>query len=167
MRLALNWLGGHTPARQRRQEYGPDLWDSKFSFAFVRNPYDRIVSQYHYRVKTRQDSLHETPLTFEQWVSKYYGPGSEKERADRLFFLTQTEWVYDENGKLLVDYVGRFENLHQDFQHICKRLSKSPPPLPHVNKSSHETYKSYFDDDTYELVTRVFKDDIVNFGYEF
>lgn len=167
VRLALGWLGGHTPARQRRKEYGEKLWDQKFTFAFVRNPYDRLVSQFHYRVKTRQDDLAENPLSFAQWVEKFYGPDADRNRTEQLFFLTQTDWIYDKDGQSLVKYIGRFETLRSDFEEICRRIERTAAPLPHVNKSDHKSYQAYYDDKTYEIATKVFQDDLRNFNYKF
>jgi len=67
---------------------------------------------------------------------------------------------------LLVDAVGRFESLEEDFSQICRRLGLSAN-LPHANRSSHRDYRFYYTDRTIEYVADRCRDDISRFGYAF
>ena len=57
----------------------------------------------------------------------------------------------DRQGKLLVDYVGRFETLRDEFDFITRKLGLNAD-LGHVNSSKHRDYRSYYDDKLIELV---------------
>jgi hypothetical protein len=83
-------------------------------------------------------------------------------------FLPQLEWITDEKGDIIVDFVGRFENLQADFDTVCDEINLERQDLHHENRSRHDdTYRSYYDDETKAIVEDCFKADIEYFGYEF
>lgn len=97
-----------------------------FKFAFVRNPWDRAVSLYKYVGSPSEYSFNKFAtdiLPRQLWASKYW------------FVQPQTEYLY-EDGKLQVDFVGRFENLQEDFAEICTHLGMPPVALPLTNQTS-------------------------------
>lgn len=81
-------------------------------------------------------------------------------------FMAQWYWVTDREGHVIIDFIGRFENLEQDFQIICTRLNIKAV-LPHLNKSERDHYRHYYDDQTREIVAQWFKIDIQEFDYKF
>jgi len=80
--------------------------------------------------------------------------------------MPQWNWLIDGKGKLLVDYIGRFENLQADFAQVCARLNRQAE-LPHLKKSEHGDYRQYYNAASIEIVRQWFKSDIEQFGYEF
>jgi aminopeptidase-like protein len=78
----------------------------------------------------------------------------------------QKDFVTDQNGELIVDFVGRYENLLEDFQHVCEALNLAAS-LPHLNKSPHMDYRSYYTGSSIKIIEENFKDDIEFFGYSF
>jgi hypothetical protein len=78
----------------------------------------------------------------------------------------QKDFVCSEAGDLLVNFVGRFENLDADFQIICSKIGISAS-LPRINVSNTKPYKEYYNDETRELVRQAFAPDITLFGYDF
>lgn len=112
-----------------------ELYNSYFKFAFIRNPWARAVSIYKYFRYHRM-------LTFEAFM-EYRFPQLWKERYD--FVMPQVKFLYDENGKLLVDFIGKFENLEQDFEVIKSKVSHPLVDLPHINKPprSHNWYSRW------------------------
>ena len=156
---ALGCVYEHKTARQKRREVGAAVWDEKFTFAFVRNPWDRVVSQYFYRRQTEQGA---EDLSFEDWVRRVYAEQDPQLRSREVLFLPQSDWVTDENGDYLVDFVGRFERFEEDFQHVCDRIGVAKS-LPHKNKSSRGDYRAYYTDETAGIVARYFAEDIDRF----
>lgn len=127
----------HLPAK----DYVPlsylseELFKNYFKFSFVRNPYDRMVSIYKYFGYHRI-------LSFEGFL-KYRLPKMWKERYD--FLMPQVNYIYDEDGKLLVDFVGRFENLKEDFEEMRKNIDTPVNDLFHINKppQKHNWYSRW------------------------
>jgi hypothetical protein len=160
----------HVTARHFRQflldrEYG-HLWDSYYKFAFVRNPWDRLVSLYaHYHPDGRMES-------FDAWLRRIMDvedPFTTTEANGCVLYdsLTNLDWISDENGNVLLDFVGRFEDLQRDFDHICDTLGIARRRLPHTNRSRHAPYWEYYDEETKAIVADRHQKDIETFGYRF
>ena len=66
-----------------------------------------------------------------------------------------------------MDYIGRMENLNEDFKHICQHLDLDVEDLPHLNKSVSKKYQEFYTPETRDLVYNAYKPDIDFFGYEF
>ncbi|MDB4409385.1 hypothetical protein N9235_01035 [Gammaproteobacteria bacterium] len=79
----------------------------------------------------------------------------------------QKDFIYSVDGKLLVDFVGRFESVDTDFGEICSRIGITAPRLPKRNISNTEPYQQFYNEETRELVRQTFDADITLFGYDF
>jgi hypothetical protein len=82
-------------------------------------------------------------------------------------FEMQKNFIYDDNDEILVDFVGRFENLQEDFNEICLRLEIPEVRLPFENRSKHRHYKEYYNQHTIQLVGDAYKEDIELLHYDF
>tara|TARA_B100002052_G_scaffold267311_1_gene265121 strand:+ start:14 stop:355 length:342 start_codon:yes stop_codon:yes gene_type:complete len=80
-------------------------------------------------------------------------------------FQLQKSFVIDENNELIVDYIGKLENIQKDFNYIQDRLNIQTN-LPHVNKSKHNPYYEYFNKKTSNMIIEAFEEDFDFFGYE-
>ena len=100
--------------------------DSYFKFAFVRNPWDRMVSEYKYR-------RHPSKYDFKTYLFKHYPRPSWTDEYCHV--IPQYDFIYDRNNNCLIDFVGKFENLQQDFEKLCLQLQLPSAVLPHKNKS--------------------------------
>ncbi|MCL4863236.1 MAG: sulfotransferase family 2 domain-containing protein [Caldilineaceae bacterium] len=161
---ALRLRGGHWTAREKRAALGARAWAQKFSFAFVRNPWDRLVSQYHWRTRNNRTGLRTNPLEFNDWVVAVFGEKDPRYHDEPKMFIPQLEWITDDDGRVMVDFVGRFENLAQDFELICRRLGVVAT-LPHLNRTAHAPYSHYYRAETVEIVRAWFRKDFNFFGY--
>jgi hypothetical protein len=160
----------HQSAAQIKAKLGDDEWDRRFTFTFVRNPYSRLVSWFSY---CRQPS-HIQPWarhlyvgkTFAEWVMEGCPHHFRRLFGLNPFYLT--EYLWDSNGSVLVDFVGRVENYAADFDYVCKQLGVPTPPLQHVNKSKHENYRKYYKDPLVrKLADGMFAEDCEAFDYTF
>ncbi|MGB5819488.1 MAG: sulfotransferase family 2 domain-containing protein [Saonia sp.] len=154
----------HAPATDIRNLIGEKLYNEYFSFIFVRNPFDLIVSLYFYISQSRVHIDHESVLkmTFSEFVEWYIS----SKPALQLDFVTDPI-----TKKVIVNYIGRFETLNDDMNFIVQRLGlPSERSLQHRNpskKRKSKDYKSYYDAETRELVASYFQKDLDNFGYCF
>lgn len=149
----------HVKAPELIEIMGKSNFDSFFSFAIVRNPWDWQVSLYKYMLKTSEHHQHD--------LAKSFSGFDEYIRwrcADEVRF--QKDFIYSEDGELLVDFVGKFENLDADFEKICSRIGVSAP-LPKLNISNTKPYQEFYTEETRELVRQAFDADISLFEYQF
>ena len=163
---ALNLFLQHQTALEKIAEVGQQKWDNSYTFAFVRNPWDKVVSHFHYRVQTNQTGIRVNPIEFKDWVKLTYGQQDPKYYDNPKMFMPQSDWIKNHDGSVLVDFVGRFENLNEDFNTICKQIGINAS-LPHVKSSKRGNYREYYDDFTIKIVEKWFSKDIDKFGYRF
>lgn len=156
----------HAKAKDVKKELTPNVFDTYFKFAFVRNPWDWQVSMRHFILKETTHIHHERVKAmhnFEEYLNWVMNTKNPYPKGGTKF---QKQAIADDEGHLLVDYLGRFEDLATGFNQVCQHLNLDTS-LPHLNKSRHSDYKSYYDDTTREMVADYFKDDIRLFGYQF
>jgi hypothetical protein len=163
---ALNIRHEHKTAREKIEEIGRKRWENKFSFAVIRNPWDKVVSHYHYRVKSNQTGLKTNPVEFKDWVKLTYGNQDPFYYNNPKMFMPQTDWIADRDGQILVDFICRFEKLEQDFECVCKKLGKTAE-LSHFKTTKHSHYRDYYNQETREIVSSWFEKDIRNFDYHY
>ena len=138
------------------EKYGEDEWKDYFTFSFVRNPWDRVISWISYRDK--------------RW--KLYGgkitPQIIKKEVNRQLFYENTyHKLLSLESERKPDYIGRFESLQEDFDLVCDKIGITRQPLPHNNKTIHKHYTEYYNSDTRNLVEKIYIKDIEYFNYEF
>jgi hypothetical protein len=151
---------GHIKAKQLRDELDPEVFDGFFKFAFVRNPWDWHVSIYHY-VRQRTDHPDHEQFKrmsgFEEFLDwRIHSEGAEQQR----------EFVLDDDGELIVDFVGYHSTLARDFATVCRRVGIDAT-LPHRNESSHADFREYYTPETRALVAEAWRGDIDYFGFAF
>jgi hypothetical protein len=134
---------------------------SFFKFGFIRNPWDRVVSEYHFRQVN-------SSVDFKTFVLRLFSNPATANQYRHI--IPQSHFLYDANGKLLVDKIGRFENLRSDFAEICEHLQipATDSHLPHCNKAhSRRPYLEYYDNESRHAVAEFYHLDIELFGYTF
>ncbi len=155
-----------------------------FKFCFVRNPWDRILSCYLNKigkdpnvnnewfrngvhrefVRMYGDDIFRGGMSFEEFVNAI---GKISDSQANEHFRSQYISLTDSNGNLIPDFIGKFENLEQDFEKICEKINVGPIKLPHLMKTDHRDYKNYYNMRTKEIVAKRFKEDIELFSYKF
>ena len=143
-----------------------EVFDKLFKFAFVRNPWDLQVSSYHHLKRERPQLVGDRD--FESFLRYKLDPSRPYQYHIDTSIELQSDYLVDLHGRVLVDFIGRFESLEADFATICQRIGVAPPPLDHKRKAKDRSgYRSYYNDETRDLVGEYFKRDIEMFGYEF
>ncbi len=146
-------------------EYNAD-WDSLFQFVFVRNPWDRILSCF--LDKTKQ--CIGKPWELEVY-KKYYNSSFE----DFIFCLNEKNILldghtYPQCGMINtehLDFIGKFENLDNDFNIIQSKLNIPIAKLPIENITHHDDYRKYYNSNTKNKIEQLYSKDIEIFQYEF
>ncbi len=114
----------------------PESYERAFKFAFVRNPYDRFMSLYHYANNKKRPSDRPKYKTQEAFVERL------KKSIDPIGFYNfknlsncnpQSMWLLNDKGRLAVDFVGRIENIETDFAKLANILGLSNYKLQHLN----------------------------------
>ncbi len=104
--------------------------------------------------------------TFEDFVLKWM---SEENADSWVHFIPQHRYLYDSNDNLMVDFVGRFENLNEDYEKIREKIGTGEP-LKHLNKTKDKKendYKKAYTPEMAEKVAQIYKKDLELFGYSF
>jgi chondroitin 4-sulfotransferase 11 len=152
---------------------GVENWDEYFKFAFVRNPWARLVSWYSMVTKGQKGAeilrqyVRHNSSTFEEFI---YNCTDEIEYAEGVhysFAYNQLDYVTDKNGNLLVDFIGRFETFEKDVREVFCRVGVALETIPRMNPSAHKHYSAFYTPETEMIVRERFKRDIEYFGYEF
>lgn len=156
----------HLTALELRDLLGERRWSRRFKFTFVRDPWDKVASHYHFRVKTNQTGLRTRPIPFPEWVVRAYGERDPVLYDDPKMFMPQYRWICAEDGRSLVDFIGRFEHLREDFREVCRRIGVKAE-LPHLKKSADRSYRLLYTPEARQVVAQRFAGDLERFGYTF
>jgi Sulfotransferase family len=158
------WSAGQT-VEWRPRYHAPaytvlDGREDCFSCAFVRNPWDRMLSIWRF---SRPD------IALRDYIRNLSLEARSASERPYINVLgkSQSWFINDHAGKSLVSFIGRFESLHQDFGAICSEIGIAVPPLGHFNRTDHTNYRDYYDAETREMIAKEYAEDIEAFGYSF
>lgn len=154
-------------------------YQNYFKFCFVRNPFDRLLSWYNmiinkgvhndwsdYLLKN-SDNFSEFLNLTEIIIEKNPLESMYEIEYPKSISFNQLDYISDNNGNILVDFIGRFEIINEDYNKIMEKINVKDLPLPHLNKFDHKDYRNYYTDKDVEKVYEMYKRDIEYFGYEF
>ena len=152
-----------------------------FKFTFVRNPWDRLVSLYFNKVDSSRKALR-SDLNPRGIEGRFYPgmPFSEyieaicrtPDKEANPHFRSQHLVICRQKGKkrIIADFVGRFENLEEDFSRVARQIGAPSLELQHRAKSHRRQAKSlseFYDVKLRDMVAERFREDIEVFGYSF
>lgn len=171
------------PVPPSRPKVPGSLYSSMFSFAFVRSPWDRLVSCYRDKIlgeapdftgfDPKRGVAHclarfdvfKAGMPFERFVEAIAGIPDES--ADP-HFRSQHSFITDEHGEIGVDFVGKFESLTSDWLAVCEQIGLPSHALPRVQAvSTPRRYVEYYNPTMQKVVQNRYREDIELFGYEF
>lgn len=155
----------HIPTLVNQNILNRDFLQTAYTFAFVRNPYTRLVSLYHYlKGKIHNES------TFEKFVFRYIDNGK-KIHPLGSYSLNgfnqcnpQTKWMFKN-----VSFIGKYENLETDLKKVLQELGFSINNLeiPTERKSNITDYFSYYTSSrVIQIVNKVYESDFERFDYK-
>jgi hypothetical protein len=152
----------HLPASRVRELIGEVLWNEYYKFCVIRNPFDKVVSKFWYdlspsiRELLTQADFSAVRQVFVEWI--------------RMSPHPLDHFVYSIGGETVVDYFVRFENLHADLDHVCRRLAIpwEPERLGHYKgeyRVRKEHFSEYYSREAADIVRKQFAWDLQYFGY--
>ena len=155
----------HNTVQELCNQYGDEEIRNAFLFTFVRNPYDRVRSQFKHYVLTNQFDLSDGAIGFNEWVIETYGSKINPfyNHGDK-YFSTQMSWLSDKNGSNPIDYIGKFENLNNDFRSVCQHLGYTG----NLKRSNHSDTVNIegFSAQSKEIIYNYFEEDFINLDYK-
>ena len=183
-------------AEHFRDVLGGVPYDKLWKVAIVRNPWDRYVSNWKWL--TRKESLYPRKgwqargwygkdglIKFEDFVkqtsiiySEEFKRSNKGYQHDQWHIMNQIEHIVDKGGNIIIDHVGRFENLQGEFDLMCEK-SNLNLNLPHINRVGHYSgeknehppvkihYSHYYNQELIDTVALRCKADIEAFNYDY
>jgi len=162
---------------------GERLYPGLYTFAFVRNPWDRLVSCYRDKIQgevegftrfSRSGVAHclarfdtfSANMSFEEFVHAVaLLPDAEADEH----FRSRHNYVTNVWGAIAVDFVGRYENLESDFRHVAERIGlPTETRLPRLQANPRfVSYTDYYTTVTRDIIATRFAQDIALFSYHF
>tara|TARA_R110000772_G_C13255301_1_gene434861 strand:- start:8 stop:586 length:579 start_codon:yes stop_codon:yes gene_type:complete len=137
-----------------------------YKFSFTRNPFDKMVSEFKWFTDQQNKwngpacRIYYNNVNFKTFVKKFITAHV----GDGYHVLSQYDILIPLEH---IDFIGRFENLENDFSDVCNKIGIPWQKLPHINKRKHKHYTEYYDDETREIVAERYAKDIEYFGYKF
>lgn len=173
---------------------GEKPFDLLWKVAIVRNPWDRYVSNWKWL--TRKESLYprkgwkargwkgeDGNISFYDFVKQvevFYDNSKRFNgyQHDQWHLMNQIKHITDSNGNIMIDHIGKFENLEKEFELICEKSGLSLE-LPHLNRVGHYSgepeehkknnvhYSQYYTQELIDIVAQRCKEDIDAFNYDY
>lgn len=170
----LTKLSSHRTVREWIEILGEEEYFGHFSFAVVRNPWDRMVSMYSKRrhlirkMLSLPETLEKEQERFNDWLKMIHSDVINGRIQDRhvRYYTNQYDSLATPDDSLGVSFVGRYEQLEEDWQHICKSVG-IVGDLKWLSKSLRMDYFKYYTPESAGIVGELFGKDVDFFGYRF
>jgi hypothetical protein len=153
--------------------------DSEFKkyyrFSFVRNPWDRAISAYNFvkqggtsLVQPLPNNIYKSSMvdTFDTFLTEWL-QHQDLGEID-VVFEPQYKYIFDYDENLLVDFVGKIENIEIDLKKIESKINRKIE-MKNLNKSNRTTnpYHSEYTNESFEIISKIYAKDIALFNYDF
>ena len=143
--------------------------DDYFKFCFVRDPYDRLYSAYKFLEKGGVNQ--HDKRAFDKFLSRYknfedfvINGLSNKVMNEIIHLVPQIDFICDKKGEILVDYIGKFENLQIEIKTLSEKLNKEII-LSHLNLNKKKSFDKVFTDKMRKRVRKLYAKDFEILGY--
>lgn len=132
-----------------------------YKFAFVRNPFDRMVSEFKWRSSWDESTRNADFETMLEKIPSFRAAGEPH-------FFSAKQFVTNCNGEVVVDFIGKFESIDEDFKKIAKAVNLTTNlPKKNVTNERKSKYCEYYNSATRRLVEQYFEEDLTFFEYSY
>ena len=156
------------PTAAEIKNFAPYSWNNYFKFCFIRNPYERALSDYRWRIS----NIPHPGISFGEFLERL--ADSDRPDPEKVVPKTVSNWpIYTIDDQIAVDFVGRYENLMTDFERICHEVGIPfvPERIPFAKKDGGKrvsiNYKEFYGEREKQIVEQLFSNEIKTFGYSF
>jgi hypothetical protein len=148
----------HSSCKDWLEWLGEEEYQKYYKFAFCRNPYSLNVSLFFYIRSYPQHHLYKAvaKLSFESFCRWRVRRGP----------ILQKDMVTDNGGRVIADFIGRYESLERDFSDVLRQLDIRSTKLPRLNDSPHDDYRVYYSDECASLIRDAYAEDFTFFNYD-
>ena len=159
----------HSTAKEIREYVGDERWHEYLKFSFVRNPWDLVLSKYFWWHKTPGDWSETSSATKKRIMEMPFSEYAKNYGKNQSFYKSMVSSA--NASEIDLDFVGRYETLDADFEKLCQELHFPAISLLSLNTSSEmrekPSYVDYYDEESREVIAKVYAKEIENFGYQF
>ena len=142
-----------------------EIKNDYFVFTFVRNPFERLISGWNAFV-----TIGKVNNNFETFI-KHNGTGGywlyEDGSISNDHWFPQSKYVEFDDGERFTNFVGKFENLEEDWRSVSQRIGIQDQIKKNKYRTSKEYYRSFYTEELIEIVSDFYKRDLELFNYEF
>ena len=167
-----NLAGAHQSLKKYRIMFSPTEFSEYFKFAFVRNPWDRLLSAFFFLKNgglTANDKRwsEENLSSYSDFESFVRNGIQRKDIRAFAHFRPQSDFICLKKQQPAVDFVGYFENLHDDFAYVCRKLNLNSRLIESNRSPLKKNYQDYYTGEMRQIVARLYAEDIEMLGYSF
>lgn len=154
----------HITATEMKKFVGDEVWSSYFTFSFVRNPWSRVLSSYLKRRKEfskhlrlfwpRNKFIFNVAVLYKLGI---IGPASK----------SQFDYISNGNDEIIVDFIGKFERLNEDFGAVCSRTGVDAELTNNNDTTYSRSYKQLYYSITKKIVENHEAEIVDRFDYTF
>ena len=154
----------HLPANDLKNNLSDDIWKNYFKFDVVRNPWSKAVSEYNWYLR------YGPKISFINWSKSLFYRlkiNSMIHILETGHNLEQYKFIFDNNGKKLIDEIIYFENLSKNFDEISLKNAWNIK-LPHLESTKSKDkrdWRSFYCENSLDIICEIYKKDIELFGY--
>jgi hypothetical protein len=164
-RFVLNRSLQHLTALELKRKLG-NVFNSYYKFSIVRNPYDRLLSEYYWTpIPNVGYKYGKTKSEFLVYVKNILKNQLYFQNNYNDHFIPQYMFLSNRKGKLLIDNLFKYEDLDFVKSYLKKKLNIERE-FPHLNKTGEEKAKDYWSDFEKEKIYNLYKNDFILFGYD-
>lgn len=140
----------------------PDYYNSAYKFTIVRNPYDRLVSEYFWKKKDNDirgvDAKNKTFSEFIKYLYDNFDDIQSRYHKEKTHFMLQSSFILEDVT------VFKFENIEDCIRQIAFKFTLAVMHEKH-NNTEHDCFQSYYDEKTYNMVYDMYYLDFKLFNY--